>query len=380
LKDNTIDLPVDSERLLAGSPAMAGGLRMPLVSVIVTAYNCERYVLKTLESVAEQNYGKLECFIVEDCSTDGTLPVIEEFLAERRDPRFKLLRHEQNQGQMSAQITGFRVCNGEFVVFLDSDDLLFPDSLEAHLSVHLGCEPVAALTCFDAAMIDGNDVLLSAHHREIRPDRWEFFRPHATRKSIQVLGKEVDCRIIPPAPANRVVLRDQYFWTTQSFMMFRRDFLDVVMPEKTEYFRICADYYILCMAHAFNTTILVNSCGGAYRVHGSNGFTQSRLVSADQESGDPRRFRWQPQHGAALAATIMEERFELFGITFGDFRVARALLSLPGRIRPSVFRLLQKRMPSAHAAFCLAVAVVSARIARLRIAFGTCRRIFWNGY
>jgi glycosyltransferase involved in cell wall biosynthesis len=381
LTDYVLDLPIDSERMLGSAiPALPNDLRMPLVSVIVTAYNSERYVRQTLESVAEQSYARFECIIVEDCSTDGTLSVIEDFLKEQHDPRFRLLRHEKNRGQMVAEITGFRACGGAFVVFLDSDDLLFPDSLEAHLAVHLGCEPVAAMTCFDAAMIDGNDVLLSAHHREIRERRWSFFRPEATEKTIYVLGHQVNCRIIPPAPANRLLLREQYFWTTQSFMMFRYHFLSLIVPDETDLFRICADYYLACMTHAFNTTILVGRCGGAYRLHGSNGFAQAELISAEQESADPTRFRWQRQHGAELAAVIIEKRFEKFGSTFGDFRVARALLSLPGRVRPSVYRLLRTRLSFFQTALHLIVAFVSARITRARISWGTCKRVFWAGY
>ena len=361
-------------------PALPSGLRTPLVSVIVTVYNSERYIRKTLESVALQSYDPFECIIVEDCSTDNTLSVIENLLDEWQDPRFRLVRHEKNGGQMAAEITGFRACSGTFVTFLDSDDVLAPDALEAHVAVHLGCEPVAAMTCFDAAMIDGDDTVLSAHHREMRPVRWQFFRPEVTKKTIELLGSRVECRIIPPAPANRVLLRENYFWTTQSFMMFRRPFLDLIIPEETDLFRICADYYLASMTHAFNTTILVSRCGGAYRLHGGNGFTQGQLMSAEQESADALRFRWQPQQGAELAARIMEERFERFAVMFGDFRVARALLSLSRKVRPGVCRLLRKRMSLFRSAFSLTVAFVSARIARVRVSVRTCKRVLWAGY
>lgn len=381
MTDYVLDLPIDSERMLGRAlPELPNDLHMPLVSVIVTAYNSERYVRQTLESVAEQSYSKFECVIVEDCSTDGTLSAIEDFLKEQQDARFRLLRHEKNRGQMAAEITGFHACGGAFVVFLDSDDLLFPDSLEAHLAVHLGCEPVTAMTCFDAAMIDGDGVLLSAHHREIRERRWSFFRPHAAEKTISVLGHRVNCRIIPAAPANRLLLREQYFWTTQSFMMFRYHFLSLIVPDETDLFRVCADYYLTSMAHAFNATILVGRCGGAYRLHGCNGFAQAELISAEQESADPTRFKWQRQHGAALASGVIEQRFEKFGSAFGDFRVARALLSLPGRVRPAVYHLLRKRLSFFQTALCLVAALISARVTRARISWWTFKRVFWAGY
>ena len=353
--------------------------KLPLVSVIVTAYNYEQFVQRTLESVAAQSYGNFECIVVDDCSTDGTLGEIEEFLAERRDARFRLLHNQVNRGQLGAQIAGFRECSGTFVVFLDADDLLFRDCLETHVTAHLQCEPIPAMTCLDSATINRDGELLSAHHREIRPRLWEWFRPRASQAAIEISGEPVECRIIPPSVANGIVLRDQYFWTTQSFMMFRGDFLKLVLPANTDQFRVCSDYYLVCMAHAFNTTVLVHRCGGAYRVHGGNQFTHALLVSADQHSGDMRRFEWQPAELAALAAPLIGGQFERFASVFGEICAARALVGLPRKLRPAVLGLLRQRLRLRKAVFFLAVAYASRWVARLRGYWMTFLRIIWSG-
>ncbi|MGA2037906.1 MAG: glycosyltransferase family A protein [Bryobacteraceae bacterium] len=353
-------------------------VHLPLLSIIVTAYNSERFVRHTLGSIADQSYSAFECVVVEDCSTDGTLAEIEGFLAERRDSRFTLLRNVRNLGQLSAQIAGFHACHGTFVAFVDSDDVLFPDCLETQLAVHLNCEPIAAMICLDSAMIDETGTLLSAHHREIRPGLWRAFRPVLEERSVDVRGERLSCLVVPPSIANTIELR-LWCWTTQSFMMFRYDFLRMALPDATERFRVCSDYYIVGMAHAFNTTVIVRRTGGAYRLHGTNHFANAVLTSADQESADPLRFAWQPSELAALAATVIAGRIEDFARVYGDLHVARALIGLPRKVRPGVFRLLWKRMSFRVAVLTLAVVWASRWTARVRKTWRNIDRIIWSG-
>lgn len=342
------------------------GAHLPLVSVILTAYNYERFVPRALESVAAQSYSNFECLVVDDCSTDNTLGEVESFLTEHRDPRFRLLRNQKNLGQLGAQISGFREAHGSFTVFLDADDLLSSDCLATHLAVHLCCEPVAAMTCLDSSMIRGDGELLAMHHREIRPRKWDSFRPRTYQRTAEILGEVVECRVIPPSEANAIGNSDQYYWTTQSFMMFRSDFLRLVMPESSESFRTNADYYLVNMAHAFNTTIMVPRCGGAYRLHSANHYTHGALLSSDQESGDEVRFTWQARESAELAAPLIVARFDRFVSEFGDFRIARALLGFRGRLRPPVFRLLKRRLSFRRAFVFFALAWASCWTAAIR--------------
>ena len=353
--------------------------RLPLVSVVVTAYNYEAYVGKALESVVRQTYENLECIVVDDCSTDGTLAAMESFLFEHHDSRFRLVRNESNCGQLGAQIAGFRASRGAFTVFLDADDILFPDSVEANVAAHLQCEPIAAMTCMDSATISRDGELLSVHHREIRPGLWQWLRPAGYERTITILGESVECRIIPPAVANRIAITDQPYWTTQSFMMFRSDFLKLVLSERGERSRICADYYLYCMAHAFNTTILLNRCGGAYRIHGANQFTQSSLISADQQSGDLERFAWQVGELAALSGALIRERFDEFAAVFGELQTARALIGIPRRVRPPVFRLLFGRLRLKRALFIFTVAWTSRWTGKVRRSWRRFVRVVWSG-
>lgn len=91
-----------------------------MVSVIVPAYNYGSYITATLESVAAQDFTDWECIIVDDGSTDDTGAVVESFLS---DTRFRYVKQE-NGGLAAARNTGIRHAKGDFLQFLDADDLV----------------------------------------------------------------------------------------------------------------------------------------------------------------------------------------------------------------------------------------------------------------
>lgn len=93
----------------------------PLVSIIVPIYNVERYIDECLTSIRAQTYANLEILLVEDCSTDGSLKALEPHL---EDPRVRLIRHERNGGLSAARNTGIEAASGDYVMFVDSDDVV----------------------------------------------------------------------------------------------------------------------------------------------------------------------------------------------------------------------------------------------------------------
>ncbi|MFC4057840.1 CDP-glycerol glycerophosphotransferase family protein [Planomonospora corallina] len=101
---------------------------MPLISVIVPVYNVEPYLRACLESLAAQTWRDIEVVMVDDGSPDASAGIAEEY--QERDPRFRLLR-QANAGLGAARNAGLSRASGEFVAFLDSDDLLPLHALEA---------------------------------------------------------------------------------------------------------------------------------------------------------------------------------------------------------------------------------------------------------
>lgn len=100
----------------------------PLVSIIIPAYNRQRYIRQCVRSALDQRYQPIEVIVVDDGSTDGTRLILEEF---RSDSRFVLLTHpgNANRGQAASLNLGLRRAQGDYINILDSDDFLHPEKL-----------------------------------------------------------------------------------------------------------------------------------------------------------------------------------------------------------------------------------------------------------
>lgn len=100
-----------------------------LVSIIMPSYNTALYIKETVESVLKQTYGKWELLIVDDCSTDNT----DEILSKLKDDRIKLMKNEYNLGAAVSRNKALREAKGQWIAFLDSDDLWEPEKLEKQI-------------------------------------------------------------------------------------------------------------------------------------------------------------------------------------------------------------------------------------------------------
>lgn len=97
------------------------------ISIIIPVYNAEKYLDAVLSSILSQNMHSYEVILVDDGSTDASSLICDRYSAT--DPRFRTL-HKPNGGVSSARNAGLNLAKGEYVMFLDSDDALMPDTLE----------------------------------------------------------------------------------------------------------------------------------------------------------------------------------------------------------------------------------------------------------
>jgi glycosyltransferase involved in cell wall biosynthesis len=100
----------------------------PLVSVLMTAYNRERYIAEAIESVLASSYKNFELIIVDDCSTDATFAIARKY--EQRDSRVRVHRNKTNLGQFKNRNTAASFAKGEYIKYFDSDDVMNNDLLE----------------------------------------------------------------------------------------------------------------------------------------------------------------------------------------------------------------------------------------------------------
>lgn len=97
-------------------------------SVVITAYNAEKYIGQCLCSALTQTHEALEVIVIDDCSTDGTEKIIKEFCG--KDPRVRYLKPEGNIGVAAARNLGVSVAKGKWIALLDMDDAWEPDKIE----------------------------------------------------------------------------------------------------------------------------------------------------------------------------------------------------------------------------------------------------------
>lgn len=103
-----------------------------IVSIITPCYNSKRFIPETIQSVIAQTYPHWEMLIIDDCSTDGSDSIIQQYC--KQDSRIKYFKTEKPSGSPAApRNIGIKNAKGQFIAFLDSDDLWLPNKLEEQL-------------------------------------------------------------------------------------------------------------------------------------------------------------------------------------------------------------------------------------------------------
>lgn len=104
-----------------------------MISIIIPLYNVENYVVESLKSALEQTFPDIEYLLIDDCSSDCTMQVVEEYISTHpRRKSIRIIHHKNNSGLSAARNTGLKHATGEFVFFMDSDDEITPDCIEKH--------------------------------------------------------------------------------------------------------------------------------------------------------------------------------------------------------------------------------------------------------
>ena len=105
-----------------------------LVSVIIPSFKMGAFIGEALESVGAQMYPHWEVIVVDDAGPeDGTRAAVEAFSAKHPDHRVEYIRHDTNQGVSVARRTAFEAARGEYIAFLDADDVFLPEKLSRHV-------------------------------------------------------------------------------------------------------------------------------------------------------------------------------------------------------------------------------------------------------
>lgn len=103
----------------------------PKVTIIVPVYNVSQYITKCLDSIYVQTYNNIELIFVDDCGSDDSMTIVNDYLASHASIEAHIISHQKNRGLSAGRNSGMEKASGEYVYFLDSDDYITPDCIEA---------------------------------------------------------------------------------------------------------------------------------------------------------------------------------------------------------------------------------------------------------
>ena len=127
-----------------------------LVSIITPSFNSEKFIGDTIQSVQNQTYNNWEMIIVDDCSTDQTVSIINQFVVN--DHRIRLFQLDKNSGAGVARETALSKAKGDYISFLDADDLWKPLKLEKQLQFLMDTKSHFTFSFYDCIDEEGNSL------------------------------------------------------------------------------------------------------------------------------------------------------------------------------------------------------------------------------
>lgn len=229
-------------------------LKLPMISFVVTSYNYEKYILKTLESIKAQTYRNFEIIIVDDCSNDNSCKIIEDFISENQDLKITLIKQSSNQGQMASMIKGLESAQGQFVSFIDSDDILMPDYAKHHIRVHL--ETSVAFTSCQIIEIGEDDEIHTMN---------SISSPHCKNLDELFAGENIKYKILKHKHFGG------WYWSPNSSAMFRKASIELIINyQNADKWKICPDKFLFNFANLIGGSAIIYTPLIGYRRHKNN--------------------------------------------------------------------------------------------------------------
>jgi len=155
----------------------------PMCSVVMPAYNSERFIADALDSALGQTLHDIEILVVDDCSKDKTAEIVAHYAES--DQRVKYLKQEQRMGAAAARNRAIAAARADWIAFLDSDDIWLSDKLERQM---IYCLEADTSLCFTAARFINDD---GSHTNRIPPIPLSVDYAHLLRGNVMVTSSVV---------------------------------------------------------------------------------------------------------------------------------------------------------------------------------------------
>jgi glycosyltransferase involved in cell wall biosynthesis len=304
-------------------------IALPRISVIVTCFNYAQYVCQAIDSVADQIYPHFSCVVVDDCSTDESFVLIQEWMKSRDDPRFRLVRNATNKGQMGSFAVGLDASEGDFVAFMDADDVWFPNFLASHIMVHLNRVQFAAFSSSDLVQINKHGTMLGGS--TFPPELINTPRKGASARLLDEDFSRFDGETLsldgPLDVRYYFAGFGVWHWSVTSGMVFRRPMVELLMPKDAEPVGLSADAYLAILSHFFGGSFVIKNALGAYRRHGKNGFSNAPVSGGPSAGSISANTATTSRVNQAMLRHLLDE-YERLSELFGRRQVERCARKL----------------------------------------------------
>lgn len=199
-----------------------------VVSIIMPAHNSERTLSDAVESVLRQTYPDWELVIIDDASRDGTLALAHQLAAS--DPRFRILPLQQNVGVAEARNRGIEAATGQYLAFLDSDDLWLPHKLQVQIDFMRSTGAAFSFSRYTRIGVDGT------LGKPIRIPRKVSYEQLLRGNSIGCLTVAIDRNQIPDVSMPQIKHEDYVTW----LRILKRGHIAWGIPEDLARYRVAS--------------------------------------------------------------------------------------------------------------------------------------------
>lgn len=156
-----------------------------MISIITPSWNSEKYILETIKSVQAQTYKDWEILIIDDCSTDNTVKIVEYII--EYDSRVKLIKQKKNLGPGAARTRGVQIASGRYIAYLDADDVWLPEKLERQIEFMRNNNCFFSCTSYEVINDSGKSLKKYIH----MPSKMNYM-DYLTNNVLQTVGIMID--------------------------------------------------------------------------------------------------------------------------------------------------------------------------------------------
>jgi glycosyltransferase involved in cell wall biosynthesis len=207
------------------------------ISIVINNYNYERFLRTAIESVLMQTVAPWEIIVVDDGSTDNSLALIALY-----KEKVKVIS-KANGGQASAFNAGYQQSSGDWIWFVDADDLLTPNAIKL------------AISAIESGVVKLHSPLLVVD-----------------RDGLQTGSLIPGPELSEGSVIQELIENGDYRWPPTTGNVFSRELMDAAMPIPEARYRLCADFYLCSFAAVFGKIKTIKEPVGFYRTHDSNSF------------------------------------------------------------------------------------------------------------